>query len=113
MRDGAFVAPYLTLLPLEAGRRRRDLREAFDAPRWITRAGAPWRTAANDFPPRGAAYRPAWRQLTAGCFEAQLHNLRAALCLASGRPPDSAAHASAVCARILTVDHKHAIFESP
>jgi transposase len=35
-----FVAPYLTLLPLEAEQRRHDLREVFNALRWLVRSGA-------------------------------------------------------------------------
>jgi transposase len=37
--EWASVAPYLTLLPLDAGQRRHDLREVFNALRWIARAG--------------------------------------------------------------------------
>ena len=103
MRDGAFVAPYLTLLPLEAGRRRRGLREVFDAPKWITRAGAPWRTAANDFTPRGAAYRQARRgKRQPVALTRVLHALRAAPYLASGRPPDP----TAACFRRLARDYE-------
>jgi transposase len=49
--EWAFVAPYLTLLPEEAGQRRHDLRAMFDALRWLMRAGASWRLLPGDFPP--------------------------------------------------------------
>ncbi len=41
-----FVAPYLCLLPQDAGQRVQDLRDIFDAPRWIARSGSPWRYVA-------------------------------------------------------------------
>jgi len=41
--EWAFVAPYLSLMTEEALRRRHDLREVFNALRWMVRAGAPWR----------------------------------------------------------------------
>jgi transposase len=45
-----FVAPYLTLLPEDAGQRTYSLREVFNGLRWIVRAGAPWRMMPNDLP---------------------------------------------------------------
>ena len=38
-----FVAPYLSLLPQTAAQRRHELREVFNAVRYIVRTGAPWR----------------------------------------------------------------------
>ncbi len=38
--EWAFVAPYLTLLPPDAGQRVHDLHEVFDALHWMVRAGA-------------------------------------------------------------------------
>lgn len=46
-----FVAPYLILFPLEAGQRRHDLREVFNALRYVLRTGCPWRMLPNDLPP--------------------------------------------------------------
>lgn len=83
--EWAFAAPYLTLLPEEAGQRRHDLRAAYDALRWIVRAGSPWRLLPGDFPPWHAVYDQARRWLAAGCFEAMAHDLRAVLRLAEGR----------------------------
>ena len=34
------VAPYLILLPVDAEQRRHDLREVFNALRWLVRSGA-------------------------------------------------------------------------
>src|SRR5438876_6021412 len=49
--EWAFVAPYLMLLPEDAGQRTHGLREVFNGLRWIVRAGAPWRMMPNDLPP--------------------------------------------------------------
>src|SRR5919199_5921597 len=48
--EWAFVAPYLALLREDAPQRVHDLREVFDALRWIVRAGASWRMLPHDFP---------------------------------------------------------------
>ena len=55
--EWAFVAPYLTLLDPEAPQRRYDLREVFDALRWIVRAGASWRMLPHDLPPWAAVHQ--------------------------------------------------------
>jgi len=82
-----FVAPYLTLLPLDAGQRQHPLREVFNALRWLVRSGAPWRLLPHDFPPWCTVYQQTQRWLRAGCFEAMAHDLRALLRLACGREP--------------------------
>ena len=38
--EWAFVAPYLTLLPEDAGQRHDELREVYNGLRWIVRTGA-------------------------------------------------------------------------
>src|SRR3954453_11438455 len=103
-----FVAPYLCLLPEDAGQRDHDLRDIFDALRWLVRSGAPWRYLPADFPPWEAGYRQTRRWLAssppggpvarpprpwpaAGCFEAIVHDLRAALRFAAGRGPEPTA----------------------
>jgi transposase len=48
--EWALVAPYLTLLPEEAGQRRYPLREVFNALRYLVKSGAPWRMLPHDFP---------------------------------------------------------------
>ncbi len=55
--EWAVVVPYVTLLPLDAGPRDHDLREGFNALRWIVRTGAQWRLIPNDFPPWAARFR--------------------------------------------------------
>src|SRR5215212_5412621 len=83
--EWAFVAPYLALLREDAPRRTHDLREVFDALRWLVRSGAPWRMLPHDFPPWQAVYQQTQRWLSARVFEAMVHDLRALLRLAKGR----------------------------
>ena len=40
--EWSFAAPYLTLMNQHAPQREHDLREVFNALRWLVRAGAPW-----------------------------------------------------------------------
>ena len=86
-----FVAPYLTLLPLDAAQRDYELREVFNALRWLVKSGAPWRLLPHDLPPWYTVYQQTQRWFRAGCFEAMAHDLRALLRLASGRAPDPTA----------------------
>ncbi|MDJ0391146.1 IS5 family transposase [Roseomonas sp. E05] len=83
--EWAFAAPYLTLLPEDAGQRRHALRASYDALRWIIRAGAAWRMLPGDFPPWHMVYDQARHWLAADCFEAMAHDLWALLRLAEGR----------------------------
>lgn len=52
--EWSFFAPYLTLMDQRAPQREHDLREVFNALRWLVRAGAPWRLLPNDLPLREA-----------------------------------------------------------
>ena len=81
----AFVAPYLILLPEDAGQRTYSLREVFNGLRWIARAGAPWRMMPNDLPPWWVVYQQTQRWLAAGCFAALVDDLRLLLREAQGR----------------------------
>lgn len=83
--EWAFVAPYLALIRQDAPQRDHDLREVFDALRWIVRTGAPWRLLPHDFPPWEAVYQQTQRWLAAGVFEAMVYDLRELLRLAAGR----------------------------
>jgi transposase len=89
--EWAFVAPYLTLMTEAAPQRTHDLREVFNAVRWIVRTGAQWRWLPHDLPSWPAVYQQARRWLDAGCFEAVVHDLRALLRLAEGRRPQPSA----------------------
>ena len=92
-----FVVPYLCLLPEDAGQRVHNLRDVFDAARWLVRSGSPWRYLPKDFPPWEAVYQQTRRGLAAGCFEAIVHDLRAMLRLVEGR--DSAPTAAVIDSR--------------
>ncbi len=77
--EWAFVAPYLTLMTPDAPQRKHDLREVFNALRWLVRTGAPWRYLPTNFPPWEAVYQQTRRWLAAGVFEAMVHDLRVLL----------------------------------
>jgi transposase len=86
-----FVLPYLTLMRLDAPQRDYDLREVFNALRWMARAGADWRLLPHDFPPWPTVYQQTRRWLKAAVFEAIAHDLRVLLRLAAGRDPEPTA----------------------
>jgi transposase len=83
--EWAFVAPYLALVRADAPQRRHDLREVFNALRWLARTGAEWRLLPHDFPRWEVVYQQTRRWLTAGVFEAMVHDLRLLLRVAAGR----------------------------
>jgi transposase len=89
--EWAFLAPYLALMDPDAPQRHHDLREVFNALRWIVRAGAQWRMLPTNFPPWAAVYQQTQRGIAAGCFEAIVHDLRALLRWADGRADDPTA----------------------
>jgi transposase len=67
------------------------MREVFNGLRWIVRAGAAWRMLPHDLPPWHTVYQQSQRWLNAGVFEAIVHDLRAVLRLAAGRPAEPSA----------------------
>jgi transposase len=80
-----FVASYLTLMSEDAPQREHDLREVFNAMRWVVRTGSPWRYMPNDLPPWEAVYQQSQRWLAAGVFEAMTQDLRRILRVLEGR----------------------------
>jgi transposase len=85
----SFAAPYLTLMIEDAPQRRYELRERFNALRWMARAGASWRMPPINFPPWELVYQPTQRWLNASCFEAMVSDLRSVIQVAQerqGRP---------------------------
>ena len=89
--EWAFAAPYLTLMDEEAPQREHDLREVYNALRWIVRTGSPWRYIPNDLPPWSAVYQQTQRWIAAGVFEAMVHDLRMILRLDAKKEPDPTA----------------------
>ncbi len=83
--EWSFAAPYLTLMDVGAPQRKYELRDMFNALRWIARAGAPWRMLPNDFPPWELVYQQTQRWLQAGCFENTVCDLRSVIRVAQGR----------------------------
>lgn len=83
--EWSFAAPYLTLMDVEAPQRKYELREMFNALRWLARAGAPWRMLPNNFPPWELVYQQTQRWLAAGCFERMVSDLRSVIRVAQGR----------------------------
>lgn len=90
-KEWAFVAPYLTLMTPDASQRHHDLREVFNALRWLARAGAPWRYIPGDLPPWEAVYQQYRRWVEADVFATMVHDLREMLRWSEGRDPDPSA----------------------
>jgi transposase len=90
--EWAFVSVYLVLMDEQAPQRQHELREVFNALRWIVRTGAPWRMMPHDLPPWAAVYQQTQRWIRAEVFETMVHDLRVLIRVASGRN----AHPSAV-----------------
>lgn len=83
--EWAFVVPYLTLMVEDAPQRDHELREVFNALRWIVRTGSPWRYIPHDLPPWHTVYQQTQRWIRAGCFEAIVADLRALVRLGEGK----------------------------
>ena len=73
------MAPYLTFMRPDAPQRVHDLREVYNALRWIVRVRAPWRMLPVNFPPWEAVYQQTQRWIAAGVFETMIHDLQVLL----------------------------------
>jgi transposase len=82
-----FVLPYLCLLRPDAPQRRHDLREVFNAVRYLARSGCSWRMLPHDFPRWELVYQQTQRWIAAGVFEQMAHDLRTLLRQLGGREP--------------------------
>ena len=89
--EWALVAPYLTLLPEDAGQREHGLREVFNGLRHVVRSGIAWRAMPHDLPSWAAVYQQAQRWLAAGCFAHLADDLRTVLRLTEGRDAEPSA----------------------
>jgi transposase len=83
--EWGLVAPYLALLPENAGHRCYFLRENVNGLRYVVKTGAPWRRMPNDLPLWKWVYQQTQRWLAARCFNAPVHDLRVLLRLEQGR----------------------------
>lgn len=89
--EWAFVAPYLTLMRPDAPQRTHELREVFNALRWMVRSGSPWSYLPTNFPPWEAVYQQTRRWIAARVFETMTHDLRELLRWSEGRDPEPSA----------------------
>jgi transposase len=80
-----FLLPYLTLMRANAPQRTHDMREVFDATRYVVKTGCQWRMLPHDFPDWTVAYQQVRRWMEASVFEQAAHDLRAVLRLALDR----------------------------
>ena len=87
----SFAAPYLSLMTPEAPQRKHEVREVFDALRWLVRTGAAWRYLPGDFPPWATVYQQTQRWLKAGVLETMAHVLREVVRLTQGRTKEPSA----------------------
>jgi transposase len=74
-----FLLPYLTLMRPDAPQRSHDLREVFNAIRYVVKTGCQWRMLPHDFPAWTVVYQQARRWIQARVFETIVHDLR--ICL--------------------------------
>ena len=65
------VLPSLTPMRADAPHRHHDLREGFNARRWVVRTGAQWAYLPHEFPVWTAVYQQARRGIAAGVFAAR------------------------------------------
>jgi transposase len=86
-QEWEFCCPYLVLMDPQAPQRTHDLRQVFNALRYMVRNGCRWRALPNDLPPWEAVYQQGQRWMKAGCFEAMAHDLRQLMRLALERNP--------------------------
>jgi len=84
-----FLRPYVTLRKEEAPQRTADLREVFNALRYVGKTGCQWRMLPNAFPDGTIVYQQARRWFHAQVFEDIAHDLRMILRLVDEReaPP--------------------------
>ncbi len=74
-----FLLPYLALMREDAPQRAYDMREVFNAVRYVVRTGCQWRMLPHDFPAWTVVYQQARRWIQARVFEQVTHDLR--ICL--------------------------------
>jgi transposase len=83
--EWSFVLPYLLLCREDSSHREHDLREVFNAVRYVAKTGCPWRWVPGDLPPWPAVYQQMRRWLSAGCFEVLVADVQSILREWAGR----------------------------
>ncbi len=78
-----FVQPYLAPIPLLPLPRAYDIRDTFNALRYVARTGIPWCYLPESFPPWEVVAAQAQRWIVGGCFETLAHDLRQLLRVAA------------------------------
>ena len=89
--EWAIIEPMIP--PAQTGGRKRetDMREVFNAIRYIGRTGCQWRLLPKDFPPHTTVYRYFWDWSRYGTLD-RIHDALLAQCReAAGRTPDPTA----------------------
>jgi len=86
-----FLLPYLTLMGSDAFQRGHDLKEVFNALRYVVKTGCQWRMLPHDLPDWTVVYPQAHRWMQAGVFEAAAHDLRVIVRLVQERNPHPSA----------------------
>jgi transposase len=86
-----FLLPYLTLMRDDAPQREHDLREVFNALRYVVKTGCQWRMLPHDFPDWTVVYQQTRRWMQAGVFEEVAHDLRVIVRLVIERNPQPTA----------------------
>jgi len=89
--DWEFLLPYLTLMREDAPQRSHDMREVFNAIRYVVKTGCQWRMLPHDLPDWTVVYQQARRWMQAGVFEQIAHDLRVILRLVNERDPQPSA----------------------
>src|ERR1700743_1676620 len=89
--EWAFIEPYLTLMTDKAPQRKYELREVFNAMRWVVRTGSQWRYLPNDFPPWATVYQQPQRWFAAGVFNTVTQDLRRILRVFADRQEEPSA----------------------
>jgi transposase len=80
-----FLLPYLTLMREDAPQRSSDMREVFNALRYVVKTGCQWRMLPHDFPDWTVVYQQMRRWMQGDVFEQAAHDLRAVLRLLNDR----------------------------
>ena len=86
-----FLLPYLALMRSDAPQRGHDLKEVFNALRYVVKTGCQWRMLPHDLPDWTVVYPQARRWMQAGVFEAAAHDLRVIVRLVQERNPHPSA----------------------